>query len=95
MTPVVKPARLALRIGARFRYCRVTVPERAEGRTLWPLDAIGTASPTASNLSEFGLLLVFVAALVALIWWAYATGHIKHIDTVPPPITAPSQAQAP
>jgi len=44
---------------------------------------------------RFGLLLVFVAALVALIWWAYATGHIKHIDTVPPPITAPSQAQVP
>jgi hypothetical protein len=45
---------------------------------------------------RFGLLFVFVAALVALIWWAYASGHIKHVDTVPPPVTAPTlQQQAP
>lgn len=44
---------------------------------------------------RFGLLFVFVAALVGLIWWAYASGHIKHVDTVPPPVTAPAQQQAP
>ena len=60
----------------------------------WPVDAIGTASPTASNHSDSVCYLYSSRALVALIWWAYASGHIKHVDTVPPPITAPSQ-QAP
>ena len=34
------------------------------------------------------LLLLFVGGIVAVIWWAYTTGHIKHVETVPPPSTA-------
>jgi hypothetical protein len=41
------------------------------------------------------LLLAFVGGIVLLIWWGYATGHIKHVDTVPPPPTAPATASAP
>ena len=35
------------------------------------------------------LVTVFVSGVVALIWWGHASGHIKHVDYVPPPITAP------
>ena len=35
------------------------------------------------------LLTVFVSGVVALIWWGHASDHIKHVDYVPPPITAP------
>jgi hypothetical protein len=41
---------------------------------------------------RFLLLVAFVGGLVVLIWWAYATGHIKHVESVPPPITAPTAA---
>ena len=34
------------------------------------------------------LVTVFVSGVVALIWWGHAD-HIKHVDYVPPPITAP------
>ena len=50
-------------------------------------DRIGTASLTGSIRSRFVLLLASVGGIVALIWWAYATGHIKHVETVPPPVT--------
>jgi hypothetical protein len=36
-------------------------------------------------------LLLIVGGIVAVIWWGYATGHIKHVETVPPPIAAPPQ----
>ena len=35
------------------------------------------------------LVTVFVSGVVALIWWGHASDHIKHVDYVPPPITAP------
>jgi hypothetical protein len=36
------------------------------------------------------LVTVFVSGVVALIWWGHASAiHIKHVDYVPPPITAP------
>jgi hypothetical protein len=35
------------------------------------------------------LVTAFVSGIVALIWWGDASGHIKHVDYVPPPITAP------
>jgi hypothetical protein len=41
------------------------------------------------------LLLGAVGGIVALIWWAYAAGHIKHVEDVPPPITAPTASSAP
>jgi hypothetical protein len=41
------------------------------------------------------LLLASVGGIVALIWWAYATGHIKHVEIVPPPVTAPTSSTAP
>jgi hypothetical protein len=42
---------------------------------------------------RFLLLILGVAGLVLLIWWAYATGHIKQVDSVPPPPTAPAAAR--
>jgi cytoskeletal protein RodZ len=51
--------------------------------------------PDRLNPLRFLLLLVFVGGIVALIWWAYATGHIKHVETVPPPVTAPTSSTAP
>ena len=45
--------------------------------------------PDRLNPLRFLLLLLFVGGIVAVIWWAYTTGHIKHVETVPPPITAP------
>jgi hypothetical protein len=42
---------------------------------------------------RFLLLIIGVAGLVLLIWWAYATGHIKSVESVPPPPTAPSAAR--
>jgi hypothetical protein len=47
--------------------------------------------PDRLNPLRFLLLLLFVGGIVAVIWWAYTTGHIKHVETVPPPITAPPQ----
>jgi hypothetical protein len=47
------------------------------------------------NPLRFVLLIAFVGGIVALIWWAYATGHIKHVETVPPPVTAPTSSTAP
>lgn len=47
--------------------------------------------PDHLNPLRFLLLLFFVGGIVLLIWWTYATGHIKHVDSVPPPITAPTQ----
>ena len=37
------------------------------------------------------LVTVFVSGVVALIWWGHASYHIKHVDYVPPPITAPAR----
>jgi len=36
-----------------------------------------------------------VLGIVLLIWWGYATGHIKHVDSVPLPPTAPATAPTP
>ncbi|MGB6905545.1 MAG: hypothetical protein WBE04_00315 [Methyloceanibacter sp.] len=47
--------------------------------------------PDRLNPVRFLLLLVVLGGIVLLVWWAYATGHIKHVDDVPPPITAPAQ----
>lgn len=47
------------------------------------------------NPLRFVLLLGFVGGIVVLIWWAYAAGHIKHVESVPPPITAPTASSAP
>jgi hypothetical protein len=38
---------------------------------------------------KFLLVTACVGGIVALIWWGHASGHIKHVDYVPPPITAP------
>lgn len=46
------------------------------------------------NPLRFGLLLIGVGAIIVLIWWAYAAGHIKHVEAVPPPITAPTASTA-
>ena len=51
--------------------------------------------PDRLNPLRFALLLAFVGGIVVLIWWAYATGHIKHVETVPPPVTAPTSSTAP
>jgi len=51
--------------------------------------------PDRLNPLRFVLLIAFVGGIVALIWWAYATGHIKHVETVPPPVTAPTSSTAP
>jgi hypothetical protein len=51
--------------------------------------------PDRLNPARFVLLIAFVGGIVALIWWAYATGHIKHVETVPPPVTAPTSSTAP
>jgi hypothetical protein len=51
--------------------------------------------PDRLNPLRFVLLLASVGGIVALIWWAYATGHIKHVETVPPPVTAPTLSTAP
>ena len=48
--------------------------------------------PDRLNPLRFVLLIAFVGGIVALIWWAYATGHIKHVETVPPPVTAPTSS---
>ena len=51
--------------------------------------------PDRLNPARFVLLIAFVGGIVALIWWAYATGHIKHVETVPPPVTATTSSTAP
>jgi hypothetical protein len=38
---------------------------------------------------KFLLVTAFVSGIAALIWWGHASDHIKHVDYVPPPITAP------
>ena len=40
---------------------------------------------------KFLLVTAFVSGIVALIWWGHASDHIKHVDYVPPPITAPAR----
>lgn len=47
------------------------------------------------NPLRFLLLMAVVGGMVALIWWAYAAGHIKHVENVPPPVTAPTSSTAP
>jgi hypothetical protein len=51
--------------------------------------------PDTLNPLRFLLLLAFVGGVVLLIWWGYATGHIKHVDSVPLPPTAPATAPTP
>jgi hypothetical protein len=46
------------------------------------------------NPLRFVLLLLAVGAAVAFIWWASSAGYIKHVEKVPPPITAPSDTEA-
>ena len=43
---------------------------------------------------KFLLVTAFVSGIVALIWWGHASDHIKHVDYVPPPITAPGALNA-
>jgi hypothetical protein len=47
--------------------------------------------PDKLNPLRFLLLIAFVGGIILLIWWGYSTGHIKHVDRVPPPPTAPAQ----
>ncbi len=47
------------------------------------------------NPLRFVLLLLCVGGIVGVIWWAYATGHIKQVESVPPPPTAPVAPPAP
>ena len=40
---------------------------------------------------KFLLVTACVSGIVALIWWGHASDHIKYVDYVPPPITAPAR----
>ena len=40
---------------------------------------------------KYMLVTAFVSGIVALIWLGHASDHIKHVDYVPPPITAPTR----
>ena len=40
---------------------------------------------------KYLLVMAFVSGIVALIWLGHASDHIKHVDYVPPPITAPTR----
>ena len=44
---------------------------------------------------KYLLVMAFVSGIVALIWLGHASDHIKHVDYVPPPITAPTRSTAP
>ena len=38
---------------------------------------------------KYLLVTAFVSGSVAVIWLGHISDHIKHVDYVPPPITAP------
>jgi hypothetical protein len=40
---------------------------------------------------KYLLVTVFVSGIVAVIWLGHVSDHIKHVDYVPPPITAPAR----
>lgn len=42
------------------------------------------------NPSRFVMLLLAIAVVIGLIWCAHATGHIKQVESVPPPPTVPA-----
>ena len=44
---------------------------------------------------KYLLVTAFVSGIVALIWLGHASDHIKHVDYVPPPITAPRAKSQP
>jgi hypothetical protein len=47
------------------------------------------------NPWRFALLLIGIGAAIVLIWWANKAGYIKHVESVPPPITAPAETSGP
>jgi hypothetical protein len=51
--------------------------------------------PDRLNPVRFVLLLIGIGAAIVLIWWANKAGYIKHVESVPPPITAPIDSTAP
>ncbi len=51
--------------------------------------------PDRLNPLRFVLLLMCLGGAIVLIWWANRAGYIKHVENVPPPITAPTEATAP
>jgi hypothetical protein len=83
--------------GGALIFCMIAATRRANRKE----DVVvGTrqnwdGEPDRLNPLRFVLLLASVGGIVALIWWAYATGHIKHVETVPPPVTAPTSSTAP
>ena len=40
---------------------------------------------------KYLLVTAFVSGIVAVIWSGHISDHIKHVDYVPPPITAPAR----
>jgi hypothetical protein len=46
------------------------------------------------NPLRFVLLLIGIGATIGLIWWANKAGYIKHVESVPPPVTAPTDQAA-
>ena len=47
------------------------------------------------NPFRFLLLLIGIGGVIAVIWWANEAGYIKHVDDVPPPVTARGSAPPP
>jgi hypothetical protein len=42
------------------------------------------------NPLRFVLLLLGIGAVAGFILWAHGAGYIKHVENVPPPVTAPT-----
>jgi hypothetical protein len=40
---------------------------------------------------KYLLVTAFVSGIVAVIWSGYTSEHIRHVDYLPPPITAPAR----
>jgi len=40
---------------------------------------------------KYLLVTAFVSGIVAVIWSGHISEHIRHVDDVPPPITAPAR----
>jgi hypothetical protein len=44
---------------------------------------------------KYLLVTAFVGGIVAVIWSGHISDHIKYVDYVPPPITAPARQNQP
>ena len=80
-------------VGGDFNLNQRTLAFKAEGRasSCYPISAEKGRFVVSRIALKYLLVTAFVSGVVAVIWSGHVSDHIKHVDYVPPPITAPAR----